>query len=138
MAQALSQFTVKKLREPVEKQLDEDIEWVCNSLGFLTLRDQDKTASKILNALIQSAGEGKGLTSEELTQRVEPTIGSVIYHLKKLMKAGLVVKLDSTYELRMNSFFKTIDEIEREIISILRDIKKIAKDIDSTVGLEHR
>jgi predicted transcriptional regulator len=138
MAQALSQFTVKKLREPVEKQLDEDIEWVCNSLGFLTLRDQDKTASKILNALIQSAGEGKGLTSEELTQHVEPTIGSVIYHLKKLMKAGLVVKLDSTYELRMNSFFKTIDEIEREIISILRDIKKIAKDIDSTVGLEHR
>jgi predicted transcriptional regulator len=138
MAQALSQFTVKKLREPVEKQLDEDIEWVCNSLGFLTLRDQDKTASKILNALIQSAGEGKGLTSEELTQHVEPTIGSVIYHLKKLMKAGLVVKMNSTYELRMNSFFKTIDEIEREIISILRDIKKIAKDIDSTVGLEHR
>ena len=138
MAQALSQFTVKKLREPVEKQLDEDIEWVCNSLGFLTLRDQDKTASRILNALIQSAGEGKGLTSEELTQLVEPTIGSVIYHLKKLMKAGLVVKLNSTYELRMNSFFKTIDEIEREIISILRDIKKIAGDIDSTVGLEHR
>lgn len=138
MTQALSQFTVKKLREPVGKQLDEDIEWVCNSLGFLTLRDQDKTASRILNALIQSAGEGKGLTSEELTQHVEPTIGSVIYHLKKLMKAGLVVKLNSTYELRMNSFFKTIDEIEREIISILRDIKKIAKDIDSTVGLEHR
>lgn len=138
MAQALSQFTVKKLREPVEKQLDEDIEWVCNSLGFLTLRDQDKTASRILNALIQSAGEGKGLTSEELTQRVEPTIGSVIYHLKKLMKAGLVVKLNSTYELRMNSFFKTIDEIEREIVSILRDIKKIAKDIDNAVGLEYR
>jgi predicted transcriptional regulator len=138
MAQALSQFTVKKLREPVGKQLDGDIEWVCNSLGFLTLRDQDKTASRILNALIQSAGEGKGLTSEELTQLVEPTIGSVIYHLKRLMKAGLVVKLDSTYELRMNSFFKTIDEIEREIVSILRDIKKIARDIDNTVGLEHR
>jgi predicted transcriptional regulator len=138
MTKTLRQFTVKKLREPLEKQLDEDIEWVCNSLGFLTLRDQDKTASKILNALIQSAGEGKGLTSEELTQHVEPTISSVIYHLKKLMKAGLVVKLNSTYELRMNSFFKTIDEIEREIISTLRDIKKIAKDIDKTVGLEHR
>ena len=138
MAQALRQFTVKKLREPVEKKLDEDIEWVCNSLGFLTTRDQDKTAYRILKALIQSAREGKGLTSEELTQYVEPTIGSVIYHLKKLMKAGLVVKLNSTYELRMNSFLKTIDEIEREIIGTLGDIKKIAKDIDSTVGLEHR
>lgn len=138
MAQALRQFTVKKLREPGEKKLDEDIKWVCNSLGFLTSRDQDKTAFRILKALLQSAKEGKGLTSEELAQRVKPTIGSVIYHLKKLMKAGLVVKLNSTYELRMNSFLKTIDEIEKEIINTLGDIKKIAKDIDTTVGLEHR
>ena len=138
MAHALRQFTVKKLREPVEKQLDEDIKWVCNSLGFLTARDQDKTAYKILKALIQSAKDGKGLTSEELAQHVEPTIGSVIYHLKKLMKSGLVVKLNSTYELRMNSFLKTIDEIEKEIVNTLEDIKKIARDIDTTIGLEHR
>ncbi len=138
MVQALRQFTVKKLREPGEKKLDEDIKWVCNSLGFLTSRDQDKTAFRILKALLQSAKEGKGLTSEELAQRVKPTIGSVIYHLKKLMKAGLVVKLNSTYELRMNSFLKTIDEIEKEIINTLGDIKKIAKDIDTTVGIEHR
>ena len=138
MEKSLRQFTVKKLREPVEKKLDEDIEWVCNSLGFLTSRDQDKTAFRILKALIKSAKKGKGLTSEELTEHVEPTVGSVIYHLKKLMKAGLVVKLDTAYELRMKSFLKTIDEIEKEIIHTLEDIKKIAKDIDSAVGLEHR
>lgn len=138
MAKALRQFTVKKLREPGEKKLDEDIKWVCNSLGFLSTRDHDNTAYRILKALIKSAKEGRGLTSEELTQYVEPTIGSVIYHLKKLMKAGLVVKLNSTYELRMNSFLKTIDEIEKEIVHTLEDIKKIAKDIDKSVGLEHR
>lgn len=138
MEKTLRQFTVKKLREPIEKKLDEDIEWVCNSLGFLTPRDQDKTAYKILKALIKSAKKGEGLTSEELTEHVEPTVGSVIYHLKKMIKAGLVVKLDSTYELRMKSFFKTIDEIEREIVNTLGDIKKIALDIDSTIGLEHR
>ncbi len=138
MKKVLRQFTVKKLREPVEKQLDEDIEWVCSSLGFVTPRDQDKTAFRILKALIKSAKDKKGLTSEELTEYVEPTIGSVIYHLKKLMRAGLVVKLNSTYELRMNSFLKTIDEIEKEILTSLADIKRIAKDIDSKVGLEYR
>lgn len=138
MEQALRQFTVKKLREPVKKQLDRDIEWICNSLGFLTPRDQDKTAFKILKALINSAKKGKGLTSEELTEYVEPTVGSVIYHLKKLMKAGLVVKLNSYYELRMNSFLKTIEEIEKEITIALSDIKMIAKDIDDKVGLAHR
>jgi predicted transcriptional regulator len=138
MEQALRQFTVKKLREPVEKQLDQDIEWICNSFGFLTPRDQDKTAFKILKALLNSAKKGKGLTSEELTEYVEPTVGSVIYHLKKLMKAGLVVKLNSYYELRMYSFLKTIEEIEKEITIALSDIKMIAKDIDDRVGLAHR
>jgi predicted transcriptional regulator len=138
MTKPLRQFTVKKLREPVKNKLNEDIEWICNSLGFVTSRDHDKTAFRILKALIQSAKEGGGLTSEELTAYVEPTIGSVIYHLKKLMNAGLVVKLDSSYELRMNSFLKTIEEIERDISGALADIKKIAKDIDDKVGLAHR
>jgi len=138
MLRSLKQFVIRKLREPTEKQLDKDIEWVCNSFGFITPRDQDKTAFKILKSLIKAAKDGKGLTSEELTKLVEPTIGSVIYHLKKLMKAGLVVKLDSTYELRMNSLLTTIEEIEKEVSLTLENIKKIAKDIDNRVGLEHR
>lgn len=138
MTKALRHFTVRKLREPTDKELDKDIEWVCNSLGFVTPRDQDKTAFRILMALIRAAKKGKGLTSEELTLVVEPTIGSVFYHLKKLMKAGLVVKINSTYELRMHSFLKTIEEIEKEIKMVLSDIKTIAKDIDHKVGLEHR
>jgi predicted transcriptional regulator len=138
MLKTLRQNMVKKLREPVNKKLDEDIEWVCSSLGFVTPRDQDKTAFRILKALIESAKEGKGLTSEELTGHVEPTIGSVIYHLKKLMNAGLVVKINSSYELRMNSFYKTIEEVEKEISLTLGDIKRIALDIDNKVGLSHR
>jgi predicted transcriptional regulator len=138
MLRSLKQFIIRKLREPTEKQLDKDIEWVCNSFGFITPRDQDKTAFIILKALIKSAKENKGLTSEELAELVEPTIGSVIYHLKKLMKAGLVVKLDSTYELRMKSLLATIEEIEKEISLTLADIKQIAEDIDNKVGLEHR
>jgi predicted transcriptional regulator len=138
MLRSLKQFIIRKLREPVEKQLDKDIEWICNSFGFITSRDQDKTAFIILKALIKSAKDNKGLTSEELAELVEPTIGSVIYHLKKLMKAGLVVKLDSTYELRMKSLLATIEEIEKEISLTLADIKQIAEDIDNKVGLEHR
>ena len=138
MAKTLNQYVIRKLKEPTEKNLDNDIKWVCNSLGFITSRDQDKTAYKIIKALIKSAKEGKGMTSEELTNVVEPTIGSVIYHLKKLMKAGLVVKLDSTYELKMNSLLTTIDEIQKDANATLEEVKKVAEDIDNKIGLEHR
>ena len=138
MAKILRNFTIRKLREPTDKDLDKDIEWVCSSLGFVTPRDQDKTAYRILKALVKASKKGKGLTSEDLTKFVEPTIGSVIYHLKKLMKAGLIIKINSGYELRMNSFLKTIEEIEKEISMTLADIKKIAKDIDQNIGLAYR
>ena len=47
MDKALRQFTVKKLREPVKKQLDQDIEWICNSLGFLTPDELDGALLKL-------------------------------------------------------------------------------------------
>ena len=54
------------------------------------------------------------------------------------MKAGLVVKLGSAYELKMNSLLTTIEETKKEINSTLDSVKKIAKDIDDKIGLEHR
>lgn len=138
MAKILRQFVIKKLRLPTAKEIDKDIEWICNSFGFISNRDQEKTAFRILKALIESARDGKGLTSEELAKLVEPTLGSVIYHLKKLIKAGLVVKFDSVYELRMNSLLSTVEEIEKEIGLSVEKIKEIASDIDDKIGLEHR
>jgi DNA-binding transcriptional ArsR family regulator len=138
MTNALKQFTIRQLKETTEKNIDKDIEWICNSLGFITPRDQDKTALKILKALVKSAKKGRGMTSEELSKIVEPTIGSVIYHLKKLMKAGLVVKFGSAYELRMNSLLTTIEEIEKDASLTFVNIKKIAIEIDNKMGLEHR
>jgi predicted transcriptional regulator len=138
MPKTLRHFVVKKLREPSEKIVDTDIEWICNSLGFVSSRDQDKTAYRIMQTLTLAAQNGRGLTGEELAEHVEPTIGSVFYHLNKLMKAGLVVKFGSEFELRMNSLHKTIEEIEKDITRTLSDIKRIAGDIDDTLGLEHR
>ena len=54
------------------------------------------------------------------------------------MKAGLIVKLDGAYELKMNSLLKTIEEIEKEIGLTLKNIKQVAKDIDDEIGLDHR
>ncbi|MBN1274469.1 MAG: ArsR family transcriptional regulator, partial [Candidatus Aminicenantes bacterium] len=138
MIKTLRQFMVKKLKEPADGSMETGIEWICASLGFLSSRDQDKTAFRIMKALIEASGKGKSLSSEELTAYVEPTIGSVIYHLKKLMRSGLVVKLDSGYELRMNSLCRTIEEIEKEIFITIDDIKKIASEVDHKAGQANR
>ena len=138
MEKSLRQFNIKKLKEPTEQNTDKDIEWVCGSLGFITPRDQEKTAYVILKAIIKSAKKKKGMTSEELNKLVEPTRGSVIYHLKRLIKSGLVVKIGSAYELKMNSLTNTIEEMRKQTNLVLDDIQKVAEDIDEAVGLETR
>lgn len=131
MAKELRSFTIKKLRKPNAALRDKNLRWVCNSLGFVSTRDSDETAYKIMECLTTAAKEGRGMTSDELSGHVKPTIGSVIYHLKKLMKSGLIVKMGSCYELRMESLRSTIEEIQREINMALDDVKTVSADIDS-------
>jgi predicted transcriptional regulator len=138
MQRVLKEYIVRKLREPTEKQVNSDIEWVCNSFGLMSTRDKDKTSQHILKLLLVAARQGKGLTSHELAQEVKPTASTVIYHLSKLMKAGFVVKMGSTYELRMTSLVRTIEEINKEVNISMADIKRVARDIDKKIGLEHR
>ena len=138
MAKVLKQFTVRQLKEPTDTKLGGDIEWLCNSLGFVSARDQDKTAFKIMRELIRAARHGHGMTSEEISRKVAPTQGAVIYHLKKFMKAGLVVKLGSMYELRMNSLYTTIGEIEKDMHVAMGNIKALAQEIDGRIGLDSR
>ena len=41
------EITIKYLKIPRENHLSGDIEWLCRSLGFISNRDQEKTAGKI-------------------------------------------------------------------------------------------
>ncbi len=101
-------------------------------MGFVGKRDKNETAFQILSQLVKSAKEESGLTAEQLTQLVTPTIGSVIYHLKRLIKAGLVIKNGSRYELRMRTFQGTIQEIRKEVDLLLDDVTEVARGIDGS------
>ncbi|MBS3133263.1 helix-turn-helix transcriptional regulator [Candidatus Woesearchaeota archaeon] len=136
--QSISEYAVKKIQTPMEKNLDKDVEWVCSSLGFVSSRDHDKTAMRIIKALVYAAKDGKGLTSEELTELVKPTRGSVLYHLKRLMRAGLVVKIDSCYELTQKSLTKTIEDAQTNINNVLQEIKRISMEVDEELGMPYR
>jgi hypothetical protein len=48
MTNALRQFTLRRLRDPVDKKLDEDIEWICNSL----LKTVEEIERDILRTLV--------------------------------------------------------------------------------------
>lgn len=138
MVTELRRYVIKNIKHPIKEDVNRDIEWICNCLGFGGSKDKERTASKVFKLLLDAAKDANGLTSEEIAESVKPTRGAVVHHLNKFMKAGLVIKANSKYELRMGSLKKTVEEINIDIQRVLTNISEIAESVDNKIGLKSR
>jgi predicted transcriptional regulator len=129
---------IRDLEKPPEKNIEEDIEWVCECFGFYERIDREKTASLIFKKLLESRTNGGGLSSTKLGEETSVTRAAALNHLKRMMCSGLVVKDGNEYKIRCASLFQTINEIHRDVDRIFEDIEEIAKDIDEHIGVKYR
>jgi len=117
-----------------ERDVTKKIEWLCDSLGMLSKRDKDRTSARILELLLNSAKRNEGLTSESIAVSLNISRSTALHHLERYASSGIVVK-DNGYHLRCSSVEEVIDEIELEIKRSLERIRKIAREIDESLGL---
>lgn len=134
----LARYVLIDVRRPLMKNLEEDVEWVARSFGFLETRDTAKTAAKIFAALLYAASDDRGISSDELAEKIDVTRGAIVHHLKKMMRSGLVMFQDGTYKLRERSMRKTVEEIERDLKRVLENLVEIASNIDELLNLPYR
>jgi len=135
---ALAKYTIMDVRIPPKADYESDVEWICRCFGFLEPRDKDKSAAKIFKSLLEAMKEEKGLSSDDLAEKISLTRGTVVHHLNKLIESGLAIHREGRYELRGMSLQKTIQEIRRDIDRILDNIEQVAKNIDQTLNLSYR
>lgn len=136
MAQTI---TVKKVRSPAPGSLDEDIDFICKSLGYFSQRDKQDTAGKIFRLMVKECcSDSVGLSSDEIANRLELTRGSIVHHLNNFIATGVVIKEHNTYRLRSSSLQKCIDEIREDIDRIFNHMIKIANEIDDKLGHFYR
>jgi predicted transcriptional regulator len=129
---------IRDLEKPPEKNIEQDIEWICECFGFYERIDRDKTASLIFKKLLESRTNGGGLSSTQLGEETSVTRAAALNHLKRMMCTGLVIKEGNEYQIRCSSLFLTINEMHRDVDRIFEDIEQIAKDIDENVGIKYR
>ena len=134
----MKQITIRSIRQPVKENLDADIKWFCESFGLLSERDKNRTSLKIFKTLIKGSRNGRNVSIDEISREAEVSRTAVMHHLKVMRSAGLVVKEDNSFELRMRSMQKLVDEIGLDIERILRSIREIAEDIDRRMNLPVR
>jgi len=123
-------ITITHIRKPSDKSINQELQWLGNSLGLFNLRDKDKSCFRVFLEILKSAKTKNELNSDEIAARLNLSRGTVVHHLNKLMEAGLVVEEKGKYILRVDNLSMLIDELEKDIDRALSDLKEVAESID--------
>lgn len=128
-------ITIISTRKPKSQNINESLKWLGASLGLFNLRDRDQSCFRIFIELLKNARVEKGVSSDELAYRLNLSRGTVVHHINRLMKAGLVVAEKNRYALRVDSLNSLIEEIELDVTRTVNELKKVAKELDKYLGL---
>ena len=128
-------ITIIKIRQPAERNLNEELQWFGTSLGLFNLRDKDKSCFRVFIELLKSAKSNQTLSSDELAAKLDLSRGTIIHHINRLMESGLVLHEGNTYTLRVDTLRSLIEELEKDLKRALDDLKDVANEIDKTLRL---
>lgn len=136
--ETLADYNISDVRKPATTDVERDFRWICRSFGFLESRDKQRTAYKIFRAIIEAARSNRGLSSDELAEKLDLSRGTMVHHLNKLIKSGLVIHHEGAYKLRERTLERTIEEIERDVNRIFENLRDVAESVDETLGFPSR
>jgi DNA-binding transcriptional ArsR family regulator len=132
---SISRITISRIRKPKDNSMNDELQWIFQSLGLFGNRDKNKSCFRTVIVLLRELREGEGLTSDEISERIGLSRGTVVHHLHKLMGSGLVVSDRSRYMLRVNNLKDLIEEIEQDLFKTMSDLKKVAEEMDKRLEL---
>jgi len=135
MIHEFRRITIVKIRKPTEKNTNRDLQWLSESLGLFTERDKEKSCFRIFVELIKATRKKQPLSSDEIAYRSNLSRGTVVHHLNRLMESGLVVNQDSRYILRVDNMEELVEDVKKNILKTLEDLRIIAEDLDDELGL---
>lgn len=116
---------IRRIERPYEEDFNAHISWLCNSLGLGS--KNACYAHRILTHILKAE---RGITSTELSKRLNKSRGAVIHQLNKLIECGLIVKQGRFYKLRASTMERTLEEIYEDIERMFAKLMKIAERID--------
>jgi predicted transcriptional regulator len=133
------EIRIRAVRKPIRKDPDEDIKWLCGSLGLCSGRDTEELSRKILIGLLQRfAEEKKPIASEDIAFDLKIKQARVNHHIRNLIESGFVYRDKKKIFLRGGSLKSTIEEIKKDTERVFDELINIAEEIDNSVGINNR
>ncbi len=124
------EITIRASKKPEKEDLESMMEWICYSLGLVKGRDRERTSAKIMTCFLKHVYSGDVIIPEIIAKEMKLARSTVIHHLKKYEKAGMLIRVGKGYELRERTLVETIEEIEKDVEREFSRIKELSRKID--------
>lgn len=136
MAFVHHKITIIQLRRPSRNTLNDELQWLGNSLGLFSERDRDKSCFRIFLELLKAGKAHRLLSSDDIAEQLNLSRGTVVHHLHKLLESGIVVVDGKRYTLRQEHLETLIEEIRKDIWRTCEDMLRTAKEIDDALQVQ--
>ena len=130
-----TRITIISSSKPHKEDINKDLQWFCDTLGMFESRDKDNCRYRMFIVLLNAMKNKHPMSSDEIADKVNLSRGTVVHHLNKMMDGGLIVSRKSRYMLRVNSLSSLIDELERDLLTSLEELRDTARKLDDRLEL---
>ncbi|MBW2991865.1 winged helix-turn-helix transcriptional regulator [Candidatus Woesearchaeota archaeon] len=118
-----------------KKTVNEELQWLGDSLGLFNLRDKDKSCFRIFLELIKAAKKGQPQTSDQIAEKLHLSRGTVIHHINKMIESGIIIHQNNKYMMRVDTLTQLVQELRKDLDRAIDDMREIAEDIDRWLEL---
>jgi len=131
-------LTIVKIRKPAKKEINQDLQWFCSTLGLFGLRDKNSSCFRIFVELLKAAKGSRTISSDEIGYRLGLSRGTVVHHLNRLIDSGLIIPDKNGYVLRVSNLGELVEQIKKDTDTVFQNLRDIARDLDEDLNLDKR
>ena len=131
---SMTKITIVKIRQKISPDINQELQWLGESLGLFSARDRDSSCFRVFITLVRRAGLNQPLSSDAIAEHLHLTRGTVVHHLSHLMDSGLVVRERGGYLLRESTLKSVIANMRRDMEALFDEMESVAEEIDRKLG----
>ncbi len=133
----IERISIRVVGVPDKKTTQQLIKWFCMAFGLENESSADQgIEEELLGKFIAAAYSDKGISSSEIKLKNKIARSTVIYHLNRMMEAGLIVKRGRQYYLRATDMYRSIEEIEYDLEREMMRMLDTAKEFDRLMAVK--
>jgi Bacterial regulatory protein, arsR family. len=130
----MESITIRSVEKPDYNDPKALLKWFCTTFGLIESSEgKDSAEEQILVRFIYAARQNRNLSVSDLKISQKMPRSTLIYHLNRLVDAGIISKKGHTYKLRANDISRVVEEINYDVSREFMRILDTAKELDRLI-----